>query len=199
MRRNQSMRLSVCAGLAAVLCLGCHSGPAFTDDAAYRAIGREADRNSASLALTGASIAAVVERVDGHAERVQAELGGLGVAIEGSGLAEAEQNSLLRRVAAAQAEAAALRAETGALRGDVGRLNTLLAKQREISAALSEEHDRREAAAVAVQVELDETKQELAKAKGQRNTFQAILITAGIVIVLLVIFKALRTIKIIPI
>jgi hypothetical protein len=35
--------------------------------------------------------------------------------------------------------------------------------------------------------------------KGHRNTFLAILITAGVVVVLFIVFKVLRTIKIIPI
>jgi chromosome segregation ATPase len=193
------MRLSVCAGLAAVLCLGCHSGPVFTDGSAYRAIEREAEQNNASLAVTGANIAAVVDRIDSRAERVELELDNLEASIRDSGLTDTEKGTLLDLVAVVQEENTALRNEAAILREDAGRLNALLAEHREISAALSEEHDRMEAAALAVQIELGDTKEDLAKAKGQRNALQAILITAGIVIVLLIIFKALRTIKIIPI
>ena len=178
------------------LYLGCHSGPVFTDGTAYRAIEREADRNSAELAVTGAGIAAGVERIDGYAERVVSELDNLGTAIDGSSLAE--KNALLRQVATAREGMVAMSGEIGILRKDTGRLNAQLAEQRDINVALSAEHDRLEAAA-AVQIELGDMKEELAKVKGQRSTFSAILITAGVAVVLFIVFKVLRAIKIIPI
>jgi hypothetical protein len=128
--------------------MGCHSRPAFTDDGAYRAIEREADRNDAGLAATAADIASGIERIDGWAERVQSELDNLETAVRDSALADTEKETLLRRIAAAQEENAALRGEAGRLRGDSGSLTALLAEEREIRAALSEEHGRREAAAV---------------------------------------------------
>jgi hypothetical protein len=163
-------------GLACGLYLGCHSGPVFTDDAAYRAIERDADRNSAELAVTGADIAAGVERIEGRAERVKSELDSLGVAIGGSGLTDPEKGALLRQVAAAQKETAALRCEVSSLREDAGHLNSQLAEEREIAAALSAEHDKREAAWAAVKAELEGTKEKLAKTKGQRNLCLAVLI-----------------------
>jgi hypothetical protein len=178
--------------LVVLFCVGCHTGPSFRDDTAYRAIERESDRNSAGLAVTGAGIAAGVERVDGHAERVQTSLENLTTMIDNSGLEDAEKSALLRQAVVAQEEAAALRGEVGILREDTGRLNAQLAEQREISAALSAEHDKQEAAASAVRIELEATKEELAEVKGQRNTFLAILITAGVVVVLFIVFKVLR-------
>jgi predicted nucleic acid-binding Zn-ribbon protein len=180
------------------LYLGCHSGPVFTDDTAYRAIEREADRNSAELAVTGADIAAGVERIDGRAERVESELDSLGAAILDSGLEDAEKSTLLRQVATAQREAGALRDEVGILREDAGRLNNQLAEQREISAALSAEHNKREAAAAAVRTELEGTKEELAKVKGQRNVYLVFLIAVCIGILGYIAFKVCRFLKIIP-
>ena len=179
------------------LYLGCHSGPVFTDGTAYRAIEREADRNSAELAVTGAGIAAGVERIDGYAERGVSELDNLGTAIDGSSLAE--KNALLRQVATARECMVAMSGEIGILRKDTGRLNAQLAEQRDINVALLAEQDRLEAAAAAVQIELGDMKEELAKVKGQRSTFSSILITAGVAVVLFIVFKVLRAIKIIPI
>ena len=199
MQRKPGLFFIALAWLTCSLYLGCHSGPVFTDDSAYRAIEREADRNSAGLAVTSAGIAAGAERIDSHAGRVQTSLENLTTMIGNSGLEDAEKSALFRQAAAAQGETAALRGEVGILRADTGRLNEQLAEQRKIAAALSEEHDRREAATVAVHIELEDTKEELAKVKGQRNTFRAILITAGVVVVFFIVFKVLRAIKIIPI
>ena len=179
--------------------MGCHSGPAFTGDTAYRAIEREADRNSASLAVTGAGIAAGVERIDGHAERVELELDNLETAIRDSGLADTEKSALLRQAAAAQGETTALRGEVGILRGDTGRLNEQLAEQRNIAAAFSEEHDKREAAGAAVKAELADTKEKLAKAGGQRNLFLAIMIALALAIVGFIVIRVLRFLRIIPV
>jgi predicted nucleic acid-binding Zn-ribbon protein len=178
--------------------MGCHSGPVFTD-AAYRAIEREADRNSAELAVTGADIAAGVERIEEQTARVASELEDLETAIGGSGLPDVEKDALLYQAAIVREENSALRGEVNILREDAVRLNDQLVEEREIRAALSKEHDRLETAAVTVQIELGDTKEDLAKVKGQRNTFLAILITAGVVVVLFIVFKVLRAIKIIPI
>jgi hypothetical protein len=187
------------AGLACGLYSGCHSGPIFTDDAAYRSIERDADRNSAELAVTGADIAAGVERIEGRAERVKSELDSLGAAIGGSGLTDPEKGALLRQVAIAQEENAALRGEVGRLREDTVRLNARLTEQREISAVLSGEHDRLEAVAAAVQIELGNTKEELAKVKGQRNLYLAILIAVCVGVLGYIAFRALQFLRIIPV
>ena len=201
MQRKSGLFFTTAIFLGFGLYMGCHSGPPHqtASDAGYRAIERDADRNSADLAVTGANIAAGVERIDSHAGRVASELDSLGAAISGSSLGDMEKSALLRQVAVAREEAAALRSEADILRRDTGRLNTQLAEQREISVALSAEHDKREVAAAAVRIELEGTKEELAKAEGQRNAFRAILITAGVVAALFMVFKALRAIKIVPI
>jgi chromosome segregation ATPase len=179
--------------------LGCHSGPVFTDDSVYRAIEREADGNSTELAVTGSDIAAGVERIDGRVERVKSELDGIGAAIGGAALSGEEKDILLSRVAAAQKETAALRGEAATLREDAGRLNGLLTEQRKISAALSVEHDRREAAGAAVKTELEGTKEELAKAKGQRNLYLVIIIAVCLGILGYIAFRVLRFLRIIPV
>jgi chromosome segregation ATPase len=158
--------------------VGCAAGPSYRGDTEYRAIEREANRNSAELAVTGAAIAADTERIAGHAARVVSELDGLEAAIGGSSLAEAEKEPLLLRAEATQAEAAALAVEAAALRKDAALLNDQLAKEREINAALSAEHDRREAAVAAVQEELEGVKGQLATVKQQRNLCFALLLAA---------------------
>jgi hypothetical protein len=135
--------------LGAGLYMGCHSGPSYREDSGCRAIEREADRNSADLVITGANIAAGVERIDSRAERVKSGPDGIGAAILDSGLGDVEKSAPLCQVAVAQEEAAAMRCEAGRLSEDTGRLNEQLAEEREIRAALSEEHDRREAASAA--------------------------------------------------
>jgi beta-glucosidase-like glycosyl hydrolase len=179
--------------------MGCHSGPVFTDDAAYRAIERDARQVGSELALTGADIAVGVERIDRQADRVISELESLETAIGGSGLESSEKEPLLLHVAAAQKETAALRGEVTVLRKDAGRLNDQLAEERKISAALSEEHDRREAAGAAVKAELEGKKEELAKVKGQRNLYLAILIAVCLGVLCYIAFRVLRFLRIIPV
>ena len=199
MQRKPGLFFIALTWLACGLYLGCHSGPVFTDDATYRAIEREADRNSAELAVTGAGIAAGIEQVDAHAEQVQTSLENLTTMIDNSGLEDAEKSALLRQAAVAQGETAALRGEVGILREDAGRLNAQLAEQREISVALSVEHDKREAAAATVQTELEGTKEKLAKVKGRRNLYLAILIAVGIAVLGYAAFRVLRFLRVIPV
>jgi hypothetical protein len=174
------------------LVMGCHTGPPLRGDTGYRAIEREADRNSADLAITGSDIAAGAERIDSRAERVQSELDSLAAAVAGSALEGPAREALRGHVAMAQGEAAALRREAAALRGDAGRLNEQLAEERKIRAALSAEHDRREAAMAAV-------KAELAKEKGQRRLFLAVLIAVGVGVLGCIVFRILRVLRIIPV
>jgi hypothetical protein len=178
--------------LSSAFYLGCHTGPSYREDSEYRAIERKADRNSIDLALTGSDIAAGVERIDGQTARVKSELDGIGAAILDSSLGDMEKGALLRQVAAAQKETAALRCEVTTLRKDAGRLNDQLVEQREINAALSAEHDRREAASA-------EVKAELAKVKGQRNLYLVILIAVCLGILGCIAFRVLRFLRIIPI
>jgi chromosome segregation ATPase len=118
-------------------------------------------------------------------------LDSLGAAILDSGLGAAEKSPLLYQVAAAQEETAAMRGEADRLREDAGRLNNQLAEQRELNAALSAEHDRREAAGAEVKVELEDTKKKLAKVKGQRNLYLALLIVVCLGILGYIAFRLL--------
>jgi predicted nucleic acid-binding Zn-ribbon protein len=179
--------------------LGCHSGPSYRDDTDYRAIEREADRSNIELAITGADLASGVERIDNHAEKVKSELDNLGAAIIDSGLEDAEKRALLHQVATAQEETRDLRGEVDMLRKDTGRLNDQLAEQRGINAALSAEHDKREAAGAAVKEELEGKKEELAKVKGQRNLYLAILIAVIIGVLSIIALRVLRFLRIIPV
>jgi chromosome segregation ATPase len=181
------------------LYMGCHTGPAFYDDSSYRAIEREADRNSAELAITGADIAVRAERIDNHAERVKSELDSLGAVIGGSGLTDPEKGALLRQVAVAQNENAALQGEVGTLREDAGRLNAQLAEEREIRAALSDEHDRREAAVAEVKEDLAVAKEKLAKVSGQRNLAMAIAAALALAVIGYIVIRVLRFFRVIPV
>jgi hypothetical protein len=118
------------AWLACGLYMGCHSGPSFTDDTAYRAIEREADRNSTELALTGADIAAHVERIDDRAARVQSELINLKTGIGESTLPGDEKSALLLHTSRAREESGALIQEVSQLRENTRRLNDQLVEQR---------------------------------------------------------------------
>jgi hypothetical protein len=183
--------------LACGLCMGCHSGPVYTGDSAYRTIERESDRNSVELAITGADIAAGVDRIGGHADRIAGELSGVEMAIGGSSLGEAEKSVLLHQVSVAQAEAGALVEQVAGTRADVEQLNVQLARQREINAALSEEHDKREAVSTEVKEDLAATKEKLAEVSGQRNL--AVVIAAALVIFGAVAIRVLRFLRFIPV
>ncbi|MDR1410641.1 MAG: hypothetical protein LBI91_00380, partial [Spirochaetaceae bacterium] len=80
-----------------------------------------------------------------------------------------------------------------------GLLNARLERQREIGAALSEEHDRREAEAAALGAELAATREKLAKTAGQRNLFLVILIALGLAAAGYAVFRALRFLRVIPV
>jgi hypothetical protein len=185
-------------GALAVVCLGCRGGPAFNDDSAYRALEREADRNSADLAVTGSNLEAGAERAAGHAERVASELDSLGASIAGSRLEDPEKGALLRQVAVAQGDAEALRGEVNALRINAGLLNKQLAEQREISAARSEEHDRREAAAAALESELATKTLEAEEYKGRGNSRLVIIIALAGSWALYIAYRVCKFLKIIP-
>jgi regulator of replication initiation timing len=98
---------------------------------------------------------------------------------------------MLHQVAIVQREAETLRDQVGVLRKDAGRLNDHLVEQRELNAALSVEHDRREATGAAVKAELEDTKEELAKVKGQRNRYLALLIVVCLGILGYIAFRVL--------
>jgi hypothetical protein len=195
---KQKIFFILAVGLVACLSLGCRSGPAHTDDSAYRSIERDAERNSADLAVTGAGIAAGVERAAGHAAQVASELDSLGTAIEGSSLGAPEKGALLHQVAVAQGEAAALRGEVGMLRLDAGRLNSQLEEQRDISAALSEEHDRREARAAALEADLAEKALESERYQSVAWVRLMAILALGLVVVGYIAFRVCRFLKIIP-
>jgi chromosome segregation ATPase len=181
------------------LSMGCLSGPSFSDDSAYRAIEREADRNSIDLAVTGAEITARVERIDRQETRVQAALDSLQAALEGADIAAPEKDTLYSRLTAVRAEDEALSGEIRGLREDAGRLNEQLAEQREINTAMAEEHDRREAAGAAVKEELAVTKEQLVKVSGQRNLTVVIAAALALAVIGYAAIRVLRFLKIIPV
>jgi hypothetical protein len=119
---------------------------------------------------------------------VQSALDTIVIAISESGLAEEEKGPLLSQVATTQHEAAVLSQEVGVLRMDTERLNRQLTEQRELNTALQMEHDRREAAAATVQLELAAT---LAKVKRQRNLYLALLIVVCLGILGYIAFRVL--------
>ena len=179
--------------------MGCRSGPVRLDDAAYRAIEREADRNLSALAVTGADITAGVERIDDLAARVQSELNGLETAVGESTLSQGEKSALLRHASVAREEAGALLHEAGVLRKNAELLNGQLTEQRGINAALSVEHDKREAAGAAIRIELESTKEKLAKVKGQRNVCAVMLIAVSLAAIGYIAFRVLRFLRVIPV
>ena len=179
--------------------MGCHSGPVRRDDADYRAIERDADRNLSALAVTGADISAGAVRIDDLAARVQSELDGLGTAAGESTLPEGEKSALLRHASRAREEAGALVREVSVLRKNAELLNGQLTEQRGINAALSVEHDKREAAGAAVQIELERTKEELAAVKGRLLVCAAMLIAVGIAVIGYIAFRVLRFLRVIPV
>jgi hypothetical protein len=149
--------------------------------------------------VTGAEIAAGVGRIGRQADRTAEELSGLEGMIRGSSLGEADKSALLRHVSAAQAEAGVLAGEVARTGTDVERLNAQLARQREISAALSEEHDRREADGAAVKEELAVTKEKLAKTAGQRDLAIAVAAALALGVIGYAAIRVLRFLKIIPV
>jgi hypothetical protein len=183
------------------LFMGCRSGPSYqaSGDAAYRAIERDADRNSADLAATGAAIAAGAGAMEERAGRVAGGLSDVEGMIRASSLGEAEKGALLRHVAAAQAEGGALAAQAAGVKADAGLLASQLEQQREIAAALSAEHDRREAEAAALGEELADTREKLAKAAGRRDLYLVILIALGLAAAGYAVFRVLRLLRVIPV
>jgi septal ring factor EnvC (AmiA/AmiB activator) len=177
------------------LSLGCHSGPSFNNDSGYRAIEREADRNSVDLAVTGAEIAARVERIDRQENRVRSTLDSLEAALEGADIAAPEKDTLYQRLIAVRAEDEALSGEIQWLREDAGRLNGQLAEQREINAAMAEEHDRREAAGAAVKEEIAVTKEQLIKVNGQRNLAVVIAAALALAVIGYIAIRVRRSIR----
>jgi hypothetical protein len=185
--------------LGAGLSIGCHSGPSHREDSEYRAIEREADRNSADLAITGADIAVGAERIDGRAERVKSELNSLETAVGESTLPEREKSTLLLHTSTAREEAEALIHEVSLLWENARRLNDQLAEQRDINDALSAEHDKREAAVAAVNAELAVAREKLAKVSGKRNLAVVIAAVLALAIAGYIVIRALRFLRIIPV
>jgi hypothetical protein len=182
--------------LVCSLYLGCHSGPVFTDDAAYRDIERDARQTESALAVTAAGITAGLTEAVGNGRGVQAGLEDLETVIAKTDMAEDDKTGLLNLASGALAGARELNSRLDKLQEYAGDLNGQLAEQRQISAALSAEHDRREAAGAAVKAELAGKKEELAMVKGQRNLYLAILIAVCISVLAYIAFQILRFLRI---
>jgi outer membrane PBP1 activator LpoA protein len=179
--------------------MGCHSGPVRFDDAAYRSVEREVDRNLSALAVTSVDIAAHAERIDDRAARVQSDLNNLETGIGESTLPGDEKSALLLHASRAREESGALIQEVSLLRENTLRLNDQLTEQREINAALSVEHDNRESAGAAVQMEAEKPKEKLTKVKRQRNICAVMLISGSIAVIGYIAFRVLRFLQIIPV
>jgi Skp family chaperone for outer membrane proteins len=96
-------------------------------------------------------------------------------------------------------EGAALAGQAAATMADAGLLASQLGRQREISAALSAEHDRRDAEAAALEAELADTRERLAKTAGQRNLFLAVIIALGLAVAGYAAIRVLRFLRVIPV
>jgi chromosome segregation ATPase len=198
-QRKQGLFFYSVCWLACGLYMGCHSGPVYTDDSAYRAIERESQRRDTELAVTGSNIAAGVDQIDRQAGRIVEELSDVETAISGSSLGEAEKNALLRQVSVAQAEAGELTEQVTSTRADVEQLNVQLAQQREINTELSAEHNRREAAAAVIMGELVDTREKLVRVSGQRNVAMVITVALALAIIGFIVIRVLRFLRIIPV
>lgn len=186
-------------GLIVGLFMGCSTGPSFQDDSAYRATEREIQRTGAELAITGADISAGVDQIDQQASRVTEGLASIEAGITASSMGVDEKGIVLRQVAVTQGDAGILSEQVKTLHGDVDRLNAQLAHQRELGAALSEEHYKREAEGAKVKSELEEAHVKLAKTTGQRNLYLAIMIALAVGILAFIAIKVLRFLRVIPV
>jgi chromosome segregation ATPase len=166
----------------------------YSDASTYRGIERERQRGDAALAVTGADIAARVERIDGQAAMIGTALDSLEEGLGGADLTAPEKDALYRQVAAVRAGDEALSGEIQGLREAAGRLNEQLAEQREVNAAMAEEHDRREAAGAAVKVELAASRERLAQVSGQRNLAMAVAAVLGLAVIGYIAIRVLRVI-----
>jgi chromosome segregation ATPase len=171
------------------LCWGCHTGPSYQEDSGYRVIERDVQRTGTELALTGADIAAGVKNAGNQAEQVQETLKGIEVAIKETSMADTEKKDLLRQVFQAQGEALTLNDRLDEVTEDVERLNSLLAEQRQLNETLSTEYDKRESTEATV-------KAELAKVRGQRNLYLAMLIAVCLGVLGYIAFRILRVLPV---
>jgi chromosome segregation ATPase len=175
--------------------MGCHSGPVFAGDTAYRAIEREADRAGTELAMTGAEIVTLAGNISDRADRIDAGLANLGQAIE----AGDDKAALLDKVAATDGEVLKLTEEAAVLQETAARLDAQLAEQRLLSAALSAEHDRREHEAAGIAGELAGARLQEEMWRRKAAVRLAVIVALAAAIAGYIAFQVLRFLRIIPV
>jgi hypothetical protein len=181
--------------LAAILPVGCASAraavPSPSESAGeYRELQGELYQQQADIAVTG-------QKIGDQGRSLVEDLTRLEEAIAASpDTGETDRIYWLSQVQAARADAEVHQA-------DIEDLNRQLAVERETVKKQDQKFSDYEIEMVKMLSDKDTENAQLRvenkSVKGQRNTFLAILITAGIVVVLFIVFKVLRAIKIIPI
>jgi histone acetyltransferase (RNA polymerase elongator complex component) len=153
--------------------------------------------------------------LQGELYQQQADIAVTGQRIEDQGRGLVENLTRLEEVIAATpdagetdrlywlSQARAARADAEVHQADIEDLNRQLAAERETIKKQDQKFNDYEIEMVKRLSDKDTENAQLMvenkAVKGQRNTFLAILITAGVVVLLFIVFKVLRAIKIIPI
>jgi PBP1b-binding outer membrane lipoprotein LpoB len=181
--------------LAAILLVGCASTraavPSPSESAGeYRELLGELYQQQADIAVTG-------QRIEDQSRNLVEDLTRLEEAIAAAPDAgETDRIYWLSQVQAARADAEVHQA-------NIENLNRQLAVERETVKKQDQKFNDYEIEMIKMLSDKDtenaQLKEENEAVKGQRNTFLAILITAGVAVVLFIVFKVLRAIKIIPI
>jgi hypothetical protein len=161
--------------------------PPIPDASEYRKVQVEINQQQTELAVTG-------ERIEEGSRALLESLKTLETAL-------ADPDYYDRETARAQVKE--LRSTAEEHQAETEKLNWQLAGEREITHRQGELFDEREEvwrrAVAEREAENAALQVENKTVKGQRNTFLTILITAGVVVVVFIVFKVLRAIKIIPI
>jgi uncharacterized protein YhaN len=185
----------VCFVLAAVMMTGCASMgtavPPPSDTAReYRELQEDLRQQQADIAVTG-------QKVEHQSRDIVENLTRLEESIAGASpdFGEAERVYWL-------SQAQAVRIEAGNHQAEIESLNRQLAEERKTAGEKDRKFNDYESEVTRDlsdrDTEISQLRVENKAVKGQRNTFLAILITAGVVVVLFAGIKFLRFMKIIP-
>jgi chromosome segregation ATPase len=185
---------TIILALLIVVLIGCVSNraavpPPSENAGEYRELQEELYQQQADIAITG-------QKIEDQGRNIVENLTRLEKAMAGASTSgEAERLYWLSEVKAARVEAEGHQA-------DIKDLNRQLAAERETVRKKAHEFNEYESS-MTRQLSIMDTENarlnETAKrVKGQRNTCLAILVTAGVVIILFIVFRVLRAVKIIP-